>query len=101
MKHICIAVMLSAAALFAAAERPNIVFILTDDQGYGDVARHGHPYLETPHLDRLHDESVLLRQSFLLADPCGADGRNAPRGSGPPAAVVECTQAGFVKMEAD
>jgi hypothetical protein len=33
--------------------------------------------------------------------PYGDDGRNAPRGSGPPAAVVECTQAGFVKMEAD
>ena len=40
--------------------RPNIVFILTDDQGYGDLACHGNPVLHTPHLDRLHGESVRL-----------------------------------------
>jgi len=38
--------------------RPNVVFVLTDDQGYGDLGCHGHPYLRTPHLDRLHGESV-------------------------------------------
>jgi len=41
-----------------AARRPNIVLILTDDQGYGDVGRHGHPFLKTPNLDRMYDESV-------------------------------------------
>lgn len=38
--------------------RPNIIFILTDDQGYGDLACHGNPWINTPNLDRLHDESV-------------------------------------------
>jgi arylsulfatase A-like enzyme len=44
----------------AAAEpvRPNVILILTDDQGYGDLGRHGNPVLKTPNLDRLHDESV-------------------------------------------
>jgi len=37
---------------------PNIVFILTDDQGYGDIASLGNPVVKTPNLDRLHAESV-------------------------------------------
>jgi arylsulfatase A-like enzyme len=40
--------------------RPNIVFILTDDQGYGDLGCHGNPIIRTPHIDRLHAESVRL-----------------------------------------
>ena len=37
---------------------PNIVLIITDDQGYGDLGCHGNPVLKTPHLDKLHSESV-------------------------------------------
>jgi len=43
-----------------AKEKPNIIFVLTDDQGYGDLACHGHPYVKTPHLDRLHAQSARL-----------------------------------------
>jgi len=39
-------------------KRPNILLIMTDDQGYGDLSCHGHPVLRTPHLDRLHGDSV-------------------------------------------
>ncbi|MGH2355468.1 MAG: arylsulfatase [Chloroflexota bacterium] len=39
---------------------PNIVFVLTDDQGYGDLACHGNPYIRTPNLDRLHAQSARL-----------------------------------------
>ncbi|MFH5804890.1 arylsulfatase [Alienimonas sp. DA493] len=41
-------------------ERPNVVLILTDDQGYGDLSCHGNTVLKTPNLDRLHAESVRL-----------------------------------------
>lgn len=41
-----------------AAERPNVVFILTDDQGYGPMHCHGDVNISTPEMDRLHRESV-------------------------------------------
>jgi arylsulfatase len=50
----------SMAARSEAAERPNIVFVLTDDQGYGDLACHGNPVVKTPNLDHLHSQSVRL-----------------------------------------
>ena len=40
------------ASLSAKQTRPNIIFLLSDDQGYGDMGRHGHPFLETPNMDR-------------------------------------------------
>ena len=62
----------TAAADPLANKKPNIVFVLTDDQGYGDLSCHGNPTLKTPNLDRLHDEGVpvhrLPRQPNLLAD---------------------------------
>lgn len=38
--------------------RPNVVVIMTDDQGYGDMSCHGDPHLKTPHLDALHAQSI-------------------------------------------
>ena len=49
--------------------RPNVVVVLTDDQGYGDLGCHGNPYLRTPHLDRLHAESVRLTD-FHVGPTC-------------------------------
>ena len=41
-------------------ERPNVVFVLTDDQGYGDLSCHGNPIVKTPHIDALASVSVRL-----------------------------------------
>ncbi len=38
--------------------KPNVILIMTDDQGYGDLACHGNPYIKTPNLDKLYHESV-------------------------------------------
>ena len=37
----------------AAADKPNVIVVITDDQGYGDLSCHGNPVLKTPNLDRL------------------------------------------------
>lgn len=39
-------------------KRPNVIVILSDDQGYGDFSCHGNPVLKTPALDKLHDEGI-------------------------------------------
>jgi arylsulfatase A-like enzyme len=43
-----------------ATRPPNIILIMTDDQGYGDIGVNANPLIETPNLDRLHGESVRL-----------------------------------------
>ena len=60
--------MLSPVAL-DADERPNIVLVITDDQGYGDLGCHGNPVLKTPNLDRLYSESVRLTD-YHVAPTC-------------------------------
>ncbi|MBI1247556.1 sulfatase-like hydrolase/transferase [bacterium] len=46
------------STLAIAAERPNVVLVMTDDQGYGDLACHGNPILKTPNIDQLATEST-------------------------------------------
>lgn len=45
--------------------RPNVVLILTDDQGYGDLGVHGNPIVRTPHLDRMAAQSAILSQFYV------------------------------------
>ena len=47
------------------AENPNIVFIFTDDQGWGDVAAYGHPDVRTPSLDALAANGMLFTQFYV------------------------------------
>ena len=58
-----------ALSVLPAADKPNIILVMTDDQGYGPVGRHGHPWIRTPHLDRLHDESTRFNR-FLVSPTC-------------------------------
>ncbi len=57
------------AAPSLAGSRPNVIFILTDDQGYGDLSLHGHPVLKTPNLDRLGREAVRFTD-FHVSPTC-------------------------------
>ena len=66
-----------APAMAAAAEarRPNVILLITDDQGYGDLACHGNPVVRTPNLDRLHAQSVRLTNFHV--DPTCSPTRSA------------------------
>ena len=49
--------------------RPNVLVIMTDDQGYPEISAHGNPVLQTPNLDRLHEQSLRL-SDYHVAPMC-------------------------------
>jgi len=51
------------------AKAPNIVLVITDDQGYAPVGAHGHPWIRTPNMDALHDRSTVFTR-FLVSPTC-------------------------------
>ncbi len=53
----------------AAARRPNVILVITDDQGYGDLACHGNPVIQTPNLDKMHSQSLRLAD-FHVSPTC-------------------------------
>lgn len=59
----------AVAAGSLEGSKPNIIVIITDDQGYAPVGRHDHPWIETPNLDHLYDTSVRFDR-FLVAPTC-------------------------------
>lgn len=59
--------LVSTSAL--AAPPPNILIVLVDDAGYGDFGCHGHPFLKTPNIDKLHAESARFTD-FHVAPMC-------------------------------
>ena len=77
-RFIPLLVMVGAAALPAvsfAAAKPNVVIVITDDQGYGDLAFTGNPAIKTPNIDKLRSEGTLLNNFHV--DPTCAPTRSA------------------------
>jgi N-acetylgalactosamine-6-sulfatase len=74
LKTILLAAILLALAVPAmavhAADQPNIVFIFADDWGWGDLGCHGHPYLDTPNLDKLASEGTEFYQFTVASGVC-------------------------------
>lgn len=63
---------LTCSQLFAAKSKdtqPNVIVLVTDDQGYADLGRHGHPILKTPNLDSLYDQSARFSR-FHVSPSC-------------------------------
>ena len=54
----------------APLERPNVIFILTDDQRWDQMGCAGHPHLETPNMDRLASEGTRFTNAFVTTSLC-------------------------------
>ena len=50
--------LLTLVSTSLGAEKPNVIIVMTDDQGYGDLSCHGNPILKTPNLDALSRQSI-------------------------------------------
>ena len=66
---IAVGLVLGGSSL-VAADRPNVVLVMADDQGWGDMAYNGHPHLKTPHFDALAREGVRFDHFHAAAPVC-------------------------------
>lgn len=66
----------ACSAALAAQERPNIVFILVDDLRWDDLGATGHPFVKTPHIDRIAREGVMFRNAFATTVICSPSRAN-------------------------
>ena len=58
-----------AAPSAAVASQPNVILVMTDDQGYGDLACHGNPIIQTPNIDAFHRQAVRFTD-FHVSPTC-------------------------------
>lgn len=72
------ALAISATAMFAvsnqtafAEDKPNIIIMMTDDQGYGDLGSHGNPYLKTPNIEKIGKNGIEM-DNFVTYPNCSA-----------------------------
>ena len=59
-----------AQSASVSRQRPNVVFVLTDDQRWDQLSCEGHPFLNTPHLDRLAAEGARFANMFVTTSLC-------------------------------
>ena len=70
MKTLATLVILCLSFSLASADQPNIVFVLVDDLGYGDLGCYQHPVAKTPRIDQLAKEGVLFTQHYSNGPEC-------------------------------
>ena len=70
MNKLIIGLFAILAGMLHAETRPNVVFLLSDDQGWLDYGFMGHPHVQTPNLDRLASEGLLYERGYVTAPLC-------------------------------
>jgi len=68
---LCLVSMFSfSSSAFTGTQRPNVLFVLTDDQRWDALSSAGNPHLNTPHIDRLADEGLFFQNHFCTTSLC-------------------------------
>jgi len=67
-----ITVLSFSSKIKAQNQKPNIIIILADDLGYGDLSCYGHPTIRTPYLDQMAKEGMRFTQFYVAANVCSS-----------------------------
>lgn len=95
-----VVVLISSTALFGAeARRPNVLVVLADDQGWGDLSLHGNTNLATPRIDSLARDGAQFRH-FYVCQLCAPTRAEFLTGRYHPRTGVSGVSEGFERMEA-
>ncbi|HCR31650.1 MAG TPA: arylsulfatase, partial [Opitutae bacterium] len=70
MRFLLSVLSLLALASLPAREKPNIIFIMADDLGYGDLGCYGQELIKTPHIDRLAENGMLFTDFYSGSTVC-------------------------------
>jgi len=62
--------LIATAAVATAADKPNVIVIMADDLGYGDVSAYGAKKVQTPHIDKLAAEGITFTSGYCTASTC-------------------------------
>lgn len=99
-KVLLVLCLFSTVADASAENRPNVIIVLTDDQGYGDVGFHNNPKIRTPHLDQLARKSIELTR-FYCSPVCAPTRASLLTGRNYYRTGVIHTSRGGAKMQGD
>ena len=64
----------SLSGAFAEEQKPNVIFILADDLGFGDIACYGCPDARTPNIDKLADQGAKYTNFYANGTECNGGG---------------------------
>ena len=88
MKSILLCLLLALVGAAQAADRPNIVFVMADDMGWGETGYRGHPILKTPNLDAMAANGLRLDRFYAGCPVCSPTRASVLTGRSPDRAGV-------------
>ena len=76
---------------------PNIILIMADDQGWGDLGYNGHPHLRTPHLDAMAQNGAVFKRFYSAGSVCSPTRASVMTGRHPARMGICSANCGHVK----